>query len=164
VLFLDIDGVLNGHYFDREAESSDIRPSCVAVLNRVLKVTGCSLVISSAWRYMILGRDLTVRGFEYLLRTHGVRCVGGVVGHTRADRGVGEYRERAEQIREWLADHPEVERWAVVDDMAEDCFPGMPFVRTDGKVGLEDKHGDALIELLGCAKCGEDVDPRSACG
>lgn len=149
VLFLDVDGVLNGHYFDREAQSSDIKPSCVAVLNRVLMTTGCSLVISSAWRYMILGGDVTVRGFEYLLRTHGVRCVGGVIGHTRKDTGVGDHAERSTQIREWLAEHPDVERWAVVDDMSEEYFPGMPFVRTDGQIGLEEKHGEALIALLG---------------
>lgn len=55
VLFLDIDGVLNAHFFDVDAQSSHIKPKCVERLNRVLKATRCALVISSAWRYMILG-------------------------------------------------------------------------------------------------------------
>lgn len=149
VLFLDIDGVLNGHFFDRAAESSTINPACVARLNRVLAETRCSIVISSAWRYMILGGAMTLRGFEYMLRTHGVHCVGGVIGHTRADTSPGsDYEERGRQCREWLKDHPEVKTFACVDD-AQVGFSGLPIVRTDGAKGLTDEDAAALIGLLG---------------
>ena len=33
ILFLDIDGVLNGHDYDEKAASCSIRPGCVAHLN-----------------------------------------------------------------------------------------------------------------------------------
>lgn len=76
VLFLDIDGVLNGHEYDREAESSTLHPDCVARLNRVLADSECSVVLSSAWRYMAfstiwtfpatpLGAGSSTRSSEY---------------------------------------------------------------------------------------------------
>lgn len=148
VLFLDIDGVLNGHNFDEASKSSSLDPACVARLNRVLDTTGCALVISSAWRYMIIGGAMTLSGFEYMLRTHGVHCKSGVIGHTGRDVRVSDMNERGEQIRAWLAAHPEVTSYAVVDDM-QLGFDGMPVVRTDGQRGLEDAHADALITLLG---------------
>jgi hypothetical protein len=49
-LFLDIDGVLNAHEPHPGSLYNGIRPDCMGRLNRVLKATGASLVISSAWR------------------------------------------------------------------------------------------------------------------
>lgn len=40
VLFLDVDGVLNGHEWDDEAKSCNIRRECVKHLNRVVRETG----------------------------------------------------------------------------------------------------------------------------
>lgn len=147
VLFLDIDGVLNGHEYDEGAESNRIRPECVARLNEVLADTGASLVISSAWRYMILGGAMNLAGFTYLLRTHGVRCPGRVIGHIGRDTQTEDPNERGRLIKAWLAERPEVTRWAVVDDMALG-FEGMPFVRTDGRVGLTVADADALTRML----------------
>lgn len=148
VLFLDIDGVLNGHEFDRAAESSTIRPACVKRLNRVLRETRCAVVISSAWRYMVLGGGMTLMGFGYMLRTHGVAIVGGLLGTTGRDTQTEDPNERGRQIKAWLAEHPEVTRYAVVDDM-QLGFEGMPIVRTNGAEGLTDNDADKLIELLG---------------
>jgi len=56
VLFLDIDGVLNGHDFDVAAQSTRIQYRCVRQLNRIIKATECKIVLCSAWRYMLLKR------------------------------------------------------------------------------------------------------------
>lgn len=72
VLFLDIDGVLNGHQWMREAQSNNICRPCVLQLNRIIKATGCKIVLSSAWRYMIHGGAMKLNGFAYMLRTHGM--------------------------------------------------------------------------------------------
>jgi hypothetical protein len=151
VLFLDMDGVMNDHAYDNGARSSTVRPDCVERLNRVLAVTRCAVVISSAWRYMIHGGAMTLSGFEYLLRTHGVRCPGRVIGYTEKDgpRGAhADYDERGRQCLAWLAKHGPFERYAVVDDM-QAGFEGMPIVRTNGQIGLTDEDADKLIELLG---------------
>jgi len=72
VIFLDIDGVLNGHEFCEHAKSCGINPECVCELNRIIAATDAKIVLSSAWRYMVHGGALTLKGFEYMLRTHGV--------------------------------------------------------------------------------------------
>jgi hypothetical protein len=86
VLFLDIDGVLNGHDWCEGARSNTIRKTAIEALNYVLQRAAPSVVLSSAWRYIILGRAMKPHGFEYLLRTHGaVGIAGNIVGTTCAD-------------------------------------------------------------------------------
>jgi hypothetical protein len=167
VLFLDIDGVLNGHEYDDEAKSCNIRRECVKRLNRVVKETGCKIVVSSAWRYMIHGGTMTLQGFGYMLRTHGL--IGGMrllIGLTRKDDESVDpmdlkLDERARQVKDWLewwgddaqmraaAGLDAVTRFVAVDD---DDFGwaahGIPAVLTDGKTGLTDADADKLIELL----------------
>jgi hypothetical protein len=144
LLFLDIDGVLNGHDYSQESMSTFISRECVDELNRVLKETGAYLVLSSAWRYMILGRTMTVVGFDYMLRTHGV-IARRLVGRTCADE---EVKERGWQIQEWRQVNDHKGRYAVVDDMDLHISPLHPFVQTDGQRGLSSENADRLIALL----------------
>lgn len=152
VIFLDIDGVLNGHEWDDEAKSCSIRRECVKHLCRVVRETDAKVVISSAWRYMILGGDMTDRGFGYMLRTHGL--ISGhpgpvVIGHTEPDQIVNCPEERALQVREWLANHPDVKSYVVIDD--EDFgyrMQAMPFVHTDGTTGMTSADADLAIAHL----------------
>lgn len=105
ILFLDIDGVLNGHQILREAGCCGIDPRCVRHLNLVLRRTGCKIVLSSAWRYMIHCKAMKLDGFWYMLRTHGFTNNGNgnpIIGLTRKDKDVGDSNERGRQIREWL--------------------------------------------------------------
>lgn len=86
ILFLDVDGVLNGHDWHEGARSNTLRRPCIDQLSRILKETDCRVVLSSAWRYMVHCKALTCTGFEYLLRTHGaVGIVGKIVGVTCRD-------------------------------------------------------------------------------
>lgn len=152
VLFLDVDGVLNGHEFDPLAASCGIRPDCVERLNRVLDATGCDVVLSSAWRYMVLCGAMTLEGFGYLLRTHGVRQLGdrlvGTLPFDTADDA--EPKDRGDLIAAWLAEHPGYAKAVAVDDL--DIFdprlPHVGFVRTDGMKGLADADADQLVALL----------------
>lgn len=165
VLFLDIDGVLNGHEWDDEAKSCNVRRECVKHLNRVVRETGCVIVVSSAWRYILHAGDMTPRGFGYMLRTHGLLSGGRqlVVGYTAKDaEPVRQERhgERGRQCRQWLDDwsaalltgsQPEpVASYAAVDD-DDDGFAeaGIPAVITDGGTGLTAADADRLIEMLG---------------
>lgn len=157
VIFLDIDGVLNGHGFDRSAQSCTIRPDCVVRFNRLLRETGAKVVLSSAWRYMVTGGAMTVRGFEYMLRTHGVAGCH-IIGHTCTDE---ECAGRGKQIRRWVEESPygPIDAYVVLDDEEYDIREpsptfnhagtnAHPFVRTDGKVGLTDADVEAAVRLL----------------
>lgn len=156
VIFLDLDGVLNGHDFDDSEDvlSSTILPRCVEHLNRVLRETGASLVISSAWRYMVGPGAMTVLGFEYLLRTHGVAAKGRVLGVTCRDEEVG---ERGQQIRDWLNERGGDRRYVVLDDGGDKDgewydlginAAGHPVVWTKGNEGMTDWDAERAIRIL----------------
>jgi hypothetical protein len=132
VLFLDIDGVLNkvdtNHCVTPTAQEPlpiPIEPDCMTRLNRLIAETGCKIVISSSWRNFARWQDLGPA-----LNRHGL--VGEVIGETpylvndaqwlerwRARDGAPftyERMERGWEIREWLAAHPEVTHFVILDD------------------------------------------------
>jgi hypothetical protein len=153
VLFLDMDGVLNAPG-DYAPGCALVRPVLAARLQRVLDATGAEVVLSSAWRYQVLLGACTLKGFEHLLRTHGIRC--RLVGVTDKDNdaqveatgGATNGDQRSGQIRRWLAAfRPDVTRWAAVDDSMLD-LGAAHYVGTDGARGLQDEQADRLIALL----------------
>ena len=169
-LFLDIDGVLNDHAQMANGYCGT-KPSCVAAFNRILgEFPDAWIVISSAWRYMILGGDMSLKGFEMLLQTHGVNCHGRVVGHTGPDPWPHELPDfkvdpeswkkaglkwRASQIRDYVEkdsylqwyEIDAVRQWFVIDDLDLD-IRAKRFYRTDGSTGLTDVDADKIIEIL----------------
>lgn len=150
VLFLDIDGVLNGHEFNDTAQSNSIKPTCMGHLNRILEETGAALVIASAWRYMVLKGAMTLTGFNYLLRTHGMRAGVDILGVLGED-DQREQENRAKLVLDWLGspEGKQVRRYVVVDDLdLHYSMYGLPFVETDGKVGLTEAEALCAIKLL----------------
>jgi len=160
VLFLDVDGVANQHVPHPNGYCG-MTPECVARLNRVFAATDCKVVVSSSWRYMVLGGEMTVKGLEYLFLTHGLNVRDRLLGVTPSDEATGGHERRAEQvaswIREWRDDvqdraavRPPVPVYAVVDDRPYDFPPApYPFVHVAESSGLTDADADRLIELLG---------------
>jgi hypothetical protein len=145
IIFLDIDGVLNDHAFDGDAGSSTILPGCVQRLNEILRKTEACIVLTSAWRYMILQKAMTVVGFDHLLRTHGV-IKERLIGNTCADEVI---KERHDQIRNWLAIHEgEIGEWIAIDDLKLELDEdGWRFLHIDG-FGITDEHVEIAIALL----------------
>lgn len=146
LIFLDIDGVLNGHDFDAAAQSCRMRRECVERFNRLLAATGAKVVLSSAWRYLVTGGAMTLKGFGYMLRTHGV--VGcDLIGHTCTDEDCA---GRGKQIAKWLSESPlNFDSYVVLDDDTYDILDaGHSLVCTDGALGLTDANVDAAIRLL----------------
>lgn len=160
IIFLDIDGVLNGHEFLVEAKSCKINPDCVRRLNRILTETDARIVLSSAWRYMVHGHGMTLRGFGYMLRTHGMLgslngCEDLIVDLTCRDEDIP---ERPDQIRAWLRSHGRPDhRYVVLDDLDTD-WGDLPIVLTDSTTGLTDDDADRAIAMLHpgvrCIDCG----------
>jgi hypothetical protein len=144
VLFLDIDGVvLSGEELWRTGNNRYLPPEKIALVNDVCERTGACVVVSSTWRRFDECADL--------LRFAGLR-------HIHKDwRTSLEGREgilfkgevRGEQIKRWLAEHPETCAYAIVDDDS-DMLPEQMgrFVKTAFPTGLEQSHADALVECL----------------
>tara|TARA_R110000822_G_scaffold8487_5_gene33317 strand:- start:459 stop:884 length:426 start_codon:yes stop_codon:yes gene_type:complete len=138
VLFLDIDGVLNRYdMFEGKGSREIISDEMVARINRVVKETGCSVVISSSWRLSMPLSELSL-----LLGEHGF------LSETIIDR-TPHIDRRDNEILVWLRDHKDVTKFAVVDDEASDLTDVKDqLVQTSFDTGILDEHVDQLIEML----------------
>lgn len=169
VIFLDIDGVMvpgdwirqfdvervNELYvgvdeWKRDRKNSRLpyprfSPNCVAELNRVTEATGADLVISSVWR----GRGLdTMRA---ICREQGVEAT--VVGRTGSESNgmTGYLRSKAgrgTEIAHWLDQHPEVERFVILDDDHDMGYLYDHLVHCDPQHGLTDFEANLVIDFL----------------
>lgn len=149
ILFLDIDGVLNSGRsqmaFDGYPHS--FRPGCMAqfdqvaigLVRRLCRETGCSIVLSSDWRYDFSAHE-AANAFDLPIMDSTPITVTGT---------------RAMEIAAWLAANPEVSVYAVVDDILDlDDVHGTRWVLTDPAMGLSLANYSALRRLLGVADTG----------
>jgi hypothetical protein len=162
-LVLDFDGVMNDH--TRLANGyCQLKESCVLELCRILDACPeVKVVISSAWRYMMIEDGIGVKGFEYLLCLFGAPydSVNGRIYHkTPTDEWMCEFLGLSEKgatlDHEWLKENgcllrrEQIEffldiqgaKYVVLDDLDLE----MPeLVRTDGEVGLTEELADEVI-------------------
>jgi len=145
VLFLDVDGVLNG------GVGRGLDEVMLARLGSIIRHADPAVVISSSWRIEA----------ELLRRiTLAVERLGGrVVGHTPLPEEVGQGscriiagRERWVEIQDWLDAHPvadgETRRVVILDDEAEMGPLGEYHVRTEYESGLQRQHVERALRLL----------------
>lgn len=163
VLFLDIDGVLNSaeywgrrtreqrRYDERSGVMGGLDPRAVTRLNGLLKRTGAKICVSSTVRLSYPEPEALYAQLRY----YGVEAE--FVGVTprllrdlkdRDGNHVGYSQVRGHEIDAWLREHPEVARFAIVDD-GSDMDPHMArLVQTSFEDGLLNHHCDALEMLL----------------
>jgi hypothetical protein len=141
-LFLDIDGVLNhlgtaarlpGH------GTYGFDPENVAVFNHLMsKLDPYTLiVVSSTWRRLYTKAEL-----QALFDTYDIRCQ------------IFDYTEtldirRGLEIQEWLDRHPDVSKFAILDDDADMEHLMSHLVKTDWKLGLTMQDIPSVLRGLG---------------
>lgn len=143
IIFLDIDGVLNNHKILKSSEYCGILSRCIDNLNIIIQYTGADLVISSAWRYIILGGEMTCLGFKYMLITHGLTPKVKILGTTVADDIT---INRESQIKNYL-DSNKVNKFIILDDL--NIFPSFPknFYLVNPNSGLTRKDVSGIKKL-----------------
>ncbi len=152
VIFLDMDGVLNStHFFKSQknagalveySQSDDffrgmIDPVAVAFLSEIATKSGAHLVLSSSWRMVITLEDL-----EPMLRDAGYKG-RGFIGKTDS-KGA----HRHEEISRYVAQHPEIARYVVIDDTRDAEIRGHSVI-TSHYTGLLPAHIPAALAILG---------------
>jgi hypothetical protein len=149
VIFLDFDGVLN-----TTADEPDVSgelwteawldEALVARLARLVEATEATVVLSTSWRQR--------RSREELAAMLGLRgYAGGVHDVTpRLPRPAeGERLVRASEITAWLATHPDVRSFVILDDHTEFGDLSAQHVAIDPAVGLTDADVRRALTLLG---------------
>lgn len=142
LIFLDIDGVLNKHVAHKN-NYCGTDPECVENFNHILDNTDSQIIISSAWRYLILNKHMTIVGFENMLLTHGVNCHKRIFSHTKKDKHA--YEPRENQITDFLIEMNFSDKWIAIDDL-ELNLPNQ--IKTDGKIGLTRELANLAIKKL----------------
>lgn len=150
LIFLDFDGVLNSHQYlyvtpkpwgDLEMEGNEhlmLDPVAVDRLNQIIEQTGAHVVVSSSWRH---GHDR--ERLQEILEARGF--MGDVIDVTPDDSRL----DRGDEIALWLRDHPEVERYVVLDDDADDTETMRKhLIKTSFYTGLLDCHVSEAIRRL----------------
>jgi len=151
VIFLDIDGVLNcTSSFGKGTNHSCwvIDPLLVARLNRIVEnVDDLTIVLSSSWRYAEAKKQIDINA---LLREQGF--IGNpvvertVLDNERVEDG---FENRGDEIQLWLTNHPEVERFVILDDDDDMCHLMDHLVQTSFENGgLLAEHVDETIKIL----------------
>jgi len=169
VLFLDFDGVLGPVMFVPDVritgrDDAAMHIGCQDQIRRVVDATGCKVVISSNWRLSDTVDQMRV----WLRRAEVIPMWETVVGMTPEPVRTSRFysgKPRGDEITAWLAEHPEVTSFAIVDDIVDACMVSDAdsgdwfrdhllepcFVQTMCNHGCTRADADALIALLGPA-------------
>lgn len=139
LLFLDIDGCLNSYrsdlIFGHEKKIENLDPIALALVQKVVKETGCVICLSSDWRfyhdYTKLGKQLNL---PILFET----------AHPKKE----EDEDRAAEIQE-VIDGLKPEKYAIIDDEEyRHEFDGMVWVNVAEEEGFSYKDYLLTVSYL----------------
>ena len=164
VIFLDVDGVLNGTLWagrrptrsllpperaQQAFEEQRLDPDCVARLCKLVTELDASIVLSSTWR-----RRMDIPEFNKLLSLYGYGNPP-VIGATPEVRDSTRSVTRGAEIAAWLgANGADSTRYVCLDDDA-DYLPTQPLVQTNLDLGLQDADVAACRKILAHVVTGE---------
>jgi hypothetical protein len=132
IIFLDIDGVLNS----RQTPNPRKLPYVVdkrllSRLKHLLDKTGAKIVLSSSWRCDPIGL--------YAAKYWGIPFIDVCPDLPRSPR--------CKEILRWLASHPTVTRYAVIDD-EDDELDDLPLFQPSAATGLTPKLARSIQDYL----------------
>lgn len=135
VLFLDIDGVVNKRENFNPAIKNNLYPLdayCAFLVGRIQLQTDCEVVLSSSWRH-----------HQESVQNVSERVVKLLDVTPNSDK------YRGDEIQMWLDKHPEVEKYAILDDdMDFYVYQAPNYFKTRFEDGLTDEIADAVIRHL----------------
>lgn len=150
VLFLDIDGVVNKQENFAPAGVRTPYPIdsyCALLVGRIQLQTGCEVVLSSSWRHYPDALQIVSNSVVTLLdRTPTLRKSYDPPVFARGREW--DMSLRGDEVNAWLKDHPEVTKYAILDDDS-DFYDDQPLFQTTFKDGLTDEIAQKVIDHLG---------------
>jgi hypothetical protein len=136
VLFLDIDGVVNCERTTaRYRGIIGIDPHMAFLVGRIILNTDAKIVLSSAWRGWPEGEEeIRKQVYDFIDCTKHIPDEDAV---------------RGDEIKEWLGRHPEVQRYAILDDDT-DMLPDQidHLFQTEWETGITAEISDKVIAYL----------------
>lgn len=150
ILFLDLDGVLDGGW-----SKYNLDPNKITKLEEIIKATNAKIVVSSSWSVGCKdGKDFVEKIFGAWSRLTGKANKNSIFIESIIDVTDHMGRERGDEIQRWLDAHEdEVENYLILDDdmdMLDEQL--LNFVQTDGFYGISDRTVDLAIKVLNGVK------------
>lgn len=150
VIFLDVDGVLNSYkygeipYMSRDEGYRFLDKQAFKYVKMLVVQSGAVLVLSSTWRYSfhkdLSSDDDMARGLIQALQVEGLSLY---------DITPQIDMNRYEEIKEWLKQHPEVDKYVILDDSDYDWKDmGEVWIACNSQVGLTKKDVRKAIQIL----------------
>lgn len=145
ILFLDIDGVCNSRNTTSLQDLYPIDPYMAFMVGKIQLDTNCEVVLSSSWRHHPDGVAAVEKSIVKVFdKTPTVKWDGA----KRFARGREWPHEiRGDEINAWLAIHPNVNRYAILDDDS-DFYDDQPLFQTSFDNGLTEDIMHSVIEHL----------------
>jgi hypothetical protein len=132
VVFLDIDGVLNCSKTPNPRNLPYVVDELLLARFRdLLRRTGASVVLSSTWRYDPAGL--------FAAKHYGIPFIDVTPDLPQ--------EPRCKEVLEWLRTHPDVNRYAVIDD-EDDELDELPLFQPSRRTGLTDKIAHGVADYL----------------
>jgi hypothetical protein len=131
-IFLDIDGVLNCRRTSNPRNLPYVvDPVLLGRFHHLVAETGAHVVLSSTWRYDPAGL--------FSARHHHVPFIDTIPDMP--------HQPRRKEILAWLGQHPEVTRYAVLDD-DDDELDELPLFQPSAATGLTDDLARGIARYL----------------
>ena len=132
ILFLDIDGVVNSKSTtDFRNNLWPVDPYKAFLVGKIQLDTDCKVVLSSSWRH----------------HPDGIKSANMIVDIL--DKTPYLPATRGREIQKWLDDHPEVEKYAILDDDSDMLDSQKPnFFQTTFESGLTEEIAKKVTEHL----------------
>ena len=132
IIFMDVDGVLN-------TLEGTVNPKLVAIFRNILTNIDAKVVLSSSWKNYEASRNIikmSVCDF--------IDCTPQVLIEGRDST-----QRRGMEIQAWIDKHPDVEKYAIIDDTGWILEHQLPnFFKTLGSIGLTQEIAEKVIEHL----------------
>jgi len=155
IIFLDIDGVLNGRYQDWKSVNRyyNLDPDKIKLLNRIIEKSSTDdcptkIVLSSTWRLDFTDKRIDFAGHAIDMFFEAVGIIPCCIGRT------GYYNtKRGNEILLWLARYQltgdkEIESICILDDDNDMEAMMKWLVNTDNTFGLVEKDVEKAISML----------------
>lgn len=146
VLFLDMDGVVNSAENQKQGlfkTSFPVDPYMAFLVGKIVLDTNCKVVLSSSWRHHKESVEQINKQMVELF---------DITGSEPYDHSLppgAENCQRGREIKAWLDKHPEVEKYAILDD-ENDMLPEQQkyFFKTTWQKGITEEIATAVINYL----------------
>ena len=139
VLFLDIDGVVNSEECLKRGDAKGgilgIDPYLAFLVGKIiLALPELKVVLSSSWRHWPNGRKTVGE------KVCSIYDVTGSEPYLKELPNGVDNVQRGREIQKWLDAHPEVERYAILDDDSDMLPSQLPnFFKTSWKKGISEE-------------------------